>query len=74
MRTVTELQRLSDGNTLVSNWGGHGGYSGKQPQLFIVTPDKKVIWEYDNFNQVHNLSTVQCLDVKLRMKKGVYFK
>ncbi len=48
--------------------------AGKQPQLFIVTPDKKVVWEYDNFGQVHNLSTVQRLDVKLRMKKGVYFK
>lgn len=74
LRTVTELQRLSNGNTLVSNWGGHGGYSGKQPQLFIVTPDKKVVWQYDNYDLVGNLSTVQHLDVKLRMKNGVYFK
>ena len=36
------LQRLPNGNTILTNWGGHGGSAG--PAILEVTPDKKVVW------------------------------
>ncbi len=38
------VQRLANGNTVIANWSGHGG-DPNQPQVFEVTPDKKVVWE-----------------------------
>jgi hypothetical protein len=40
---VAGLQRLPNGNTVVCNWPGHVGGSA-QPQVFEITPDKKVVW------------------------------
>jgi len=61
LRFVAGFQRLPNGNTVIVNWGGHG-HVGKQPQIFEVTRDKKVVWQvFDN----ENLSTpshVQMLD------------
>jgi len=39
---VAGLQRLPNGNTLFSNWGGHGGTTGAS--LIEVTPNKQVVW------------------------------
>lgn len=39
---VAGLQRLPNGNTLVANWGGHGGASGAS--IIEISPNKKVIW------------------------------
>ncbi|OHB57426.1 MAG: hypothetical protein A2Y07_04380 [Planctomycetes bacterium GWF2_50_10] len=44
LRFAAGMQRLENGNTVVANWGGHG-HVGQQPQLFEVTPDKKVVWQ-----------------------------
>jgi hypothetical protein len=39
---VAGLQRLPNGNTLFSNWGGHGKTTGAS--LIEVTPNKQVVW------------------------------
>ncbi|MEI7956088.1 MAG: hypothetical protein WCJ66_13045 [Verrucomicrobiota bacterium] len=57
------LQRLPNGNTVVSNWLGHGNF-GKAPHLIEVTPDKKVVWTYANHEAFKTISSVQLLDVK----------
>jgi hypothetical protein len=44
--TVQELNRLANGNTIISNWGGsiHKEDWPKVVQVIEVTPDKKVMW------------------------------
>lgn len=60
---MTGLQRLPNGNTVVSNWLGHGNF-GKAPHLIEVTPDKKVVWTYADHQAFKTISSVQLLDVK----------
>ena len=57
LRFVAGMQRLANGNTLVCNWGGHG-YVGQQPQIFEVTPEKKVVGEIYDFTQFNTISGV----------------
>jgi hypothetical protein len=49
------LQRLPNGNTLITNWGGHGGSAGAA--ILEVTRDKKVVWRSPDSisNRVSNL-------------------
>ncbi|MDP6117652.1 MAG: hypothetical protein QGG53_37785 [Planctomycetota bacterium] len=63
LRFVAGLQRLPNGNTLVCNWGGHG-HVGKQPQIFEVTKDKKVVGELFDYKRFKTISGVCVLDVK----------
>ena len=60
---MTGLQRLPNGNTVVSNWLGHGNF-GKSPHLIEVTPDKKVVWTFADHAAFKTVSSVQLLDVK----------
>jgi outer membrane protein assembly factor BamB len=55
LRFVAGLRRLANGNTLVCNWGGHG-HVGKQPQIFEVTRDKKVVGVLDDWKQFKTIS------------------
>ncbi len=43
---LTNAVRLPDGNTLVCNWLGHGGLKKGNIPLFIVTPEKKIVWQF----------------------------
>jgi len=54
------LQRLPNGNTVVCNWPGHGTIK-NQPQVFEVTPEKKVVWAV-NDPRLHMISSIQILD------------
>ncbi len=67
--TVAGLQRLPNGNTVVCNWGGHG-HVGKQPLMFEVTRDKKVVWKLEAYMQLRTPSHVQILDVPGDVTKG----
>jgi hypothetical protein len=60
LRFVAGLERLPNGNTLVCNWGGHG-YIGRQPQIFEVTRDKKVVGEVFDFQRFSTISGVLLL-------------
>ena len=54
------LQRLPNGNTVVCNWAGHSHMT-NQPQVFEVTPAKKVVWEVNN-PKLKMVSSIQILD------------
>ena len=69
LRFVAGLQRLPNGNTVVCNWGGHG-YLGKQPQVFEVTRDKKVVWKLFDTKQFRTISAIHLLDVPGDVTKG----
>ncbi|MEI6605445.1 MAG: hypothetical protein WCP35_09055 [Verrucomicrobiota bacterium] len=60
---MTGLQRLPNGNTVVSNWLGHNNF-GKAPHLIELTPDKKVVWTFADHAAFKTVSSVQLLDVK----------
>ena len=62
LRFVAGVQRLPNGNTVVCNWGGHG-HLGKQPLIFEVTPEKKVVWQMADHQQFRAISNVYLLDV-----------
>ena len=59
---MTGVQRLPNGNTILSNWLGHGHF-GQSPHLMEVTPDKKVIWTFADHKNMKTISSVQLLDV-----------
>ncbi len=53
--------RLPNGNTIICNWPGHGGMPKDQPQVFEITPDKKVVWEVRDA-RLNLISSIQILD------------
>jgi hypothetical protein len=57
---VAGLQRLANGNTVICNWSGHSGLD-DQPQVFELTPDKKVVWQVKN-KALNKISSIQILD------------
>jgi hypothetical protein len=66
---MTGLQRLPNGNTVMSNWLGHGKL-GTAPHLIEVTPDKKVVWSFADHKTMKTISSVQLLDVPGDVTKG----
>lgn len=69
LRFVAGVQRLSNGNTVVCNWLGHG-YIGNGIHLFEVTPEKKVLWQNANHKMFKTISSVQMLDAPGDVTKG----
>jgi hypothetical protein len=58
---MTALQELPNGNIVAGNC--HAGE--KNPQIFEITKDKKVVWEFDEWDLVGNgLACWQILDAK----------
>ncbi|OQW97004.1 MAG: hypothetical protein BWK77_02940 [Verrucomicrobia bacterium A1] len=49
--------RLPNGNTLMSNWLGHGQF-GKAPHLVEVTPKNEVVWTFADHATMRAISTV----------------
>jgi hypothetical protein len=66
---MTGLQRLPNGNTVVSNWLGHGKL-GTGPHLIEITPDKQVKWTFADHQTMKTVSSVQLLDVPGDVTKG----
>lgn len=66
---MTGLQRLPNGNTVMSNWLGHGKF-GTAPHLIEVTPGKKVVWTFADHKAFKTISSVQLLDVPGDATKG----
>ncbi len=63
LKFMTGLQRLPNGNTVLTNWVGHGEF-GKAPHIIEVTPDKKVVWTYQDDETMKTISSIQVLDVQ----------
>ena len=56
------MQRLPNGNTVMTNWLGHGQF-GKAPHVIEVTPHKKVVWTFADHKTMKTISSIQLLDV-----------
>lgn len=69
LRLVSGFQRLANGNTIVCNFLGED-FSGKQPHLFEVTRDKKLVWEFADHANFKSISQIQVLDNPEEIKKG----
>ncbi len=63
------LQRLPNGNTLMSNWLGHGQL-GQGPHLIEVTPQKQVVWTFTDHKTIKTISSAQLLDVPGDVTRG----
>jgi outer membrane protein assembly factor BamB len=61
LRFAAHVERLANGNTMICNWPGHG-YEGKQPLLVEVTPDKRVVWQFDGRDRFRGIIGLQLLD------------
>ena len=66
---MTGLQRLPNGNTVMSNYLGHGHFGGG-PHLIEITPDKRVVWTFSDHKAVKTIASVQLLDVPGDAIKG----
>jgi hypothetical protein len=62
LKFMAGLQRLPNGNTVMTNWLGHNQF-GKAPHIIEVTPDKKVVWTFADHKTMRTISSVQMLDV-----------
>jgi hypothetical protein len=67
------LQRLPNGNTVISNWLGHGQF-GKGPHLIEVTPDKKIVWTFADHQHMKTIAAVSRLDVRGDAIQGEIFR
>ena len=72
LKLMTGFQRLPNGNTVMSNWLGHGQF-GKAPHLIEVTPDKKVVWTFQDHTSFRTISSVLLLDIPGNPLKGEIF-
>jgi hypothetical protein len=55
------FQRLANGNTVLTNWLGHG-HLGAGPVVVEVTRDKRVVWSFSDHERIRTASSVQLLD------------
>ena len=62
LKFMAGLHRLPNGNTVMSNWLGHGQF-GKGPHLIEVTRDKRVVWTFADHQTMKTISSVEILDV-----------
>jgi len=62
LKFMTGLQRLPNGNTVVTNWLGHGNI-GKAPHVIEFTRDKKVVWTFSDHKTMKTIASLQMLDV-----------
>jgi hypothetical protein len=58
---IAGIQRLANGNTMVVNWAGHVPHA-PTAQMLEVTPGKKIVWKFNDWDSFSALSSVQVLD------------
>jgi len=66
---MTGVQRLPNGNTVITNWLGHGQF-GKSAHIIELTPEKKVVWTFADHKTMKTISSIQLLDVPGDCTKG----
>jgi hypothetical protein len=57
LKFMTGFHRLPNGNTVMSNWVGHGQF-GKAPHIIEVTPGKDVVWTFADHRTMRTVSSV----------------
>jgi Mal s 1 allergenic protein-like len=70
LRFLGGFHRLANGNTVLSNWLGHG-HLGDAPLLLEIAPDKRVVWTYEKHDVLRTASSVLFLDPSGRPPDGV---
>ena len=66
---MTGLQRLANGNTVMTNWLGHGQL-GQGPHVIEITREKKVLWTYADHAAFRTISSIVLLDEPGDCTKG----
>jgi hypothetical protein len=69
LRLMAGCQRLPNGNTVFVNYLGHG-HVGQQPHVFELTPEKKIVWQFDDREHFKAMCQIQLLDVPGDPAKG----
>ena len=69
LRIPMGIHRLPNGNTVIGNYLGHG-FEGKQPMVFELTRDKKVVWEFADHARFKAVCQMQVLDAPADATKG----
>ncbi|MGD0090087.1 MAG: hypothetical protein ABSE73_09215 [Planctomycetota bacterium] len=69
LKFMTGLQRLPNGNTVMTNWVGHNN-DGAPVHIIEVTPEKKVVWTFVDHKNMRTVSSIQLLDVPGDATKG----
>jgi hypothetical protein len=69
LKFMSGLQRLPNGNTVLTNWLGHGQF-GKGPHVIEITPDKKVVWTFADHKTMKTIASIQLLDIPGDVTKG----
>jgi len=66
---MTGLHRLPNGNTVMTNWLGHGKF-GTAPHIIEVTRNKNVVWTFADHKTMKTIATIQLLDVPGDVTQG----
>jgi hypothetical protein len=61
LKFMCGLHRLPNGNTVMTNWLGHGQF-GQAPHIIEVTRDKRVVWTFADHQTMKTISSVEILD------------
>ena len=69
LRLMAGCHRLPNGNTIFANYLGHG-HLGEQPQFFELTPDKKVVWAFEDKGRFKTINQIMALDDTGDVTKG----
>lgn len=69
LRLMAGCQVLPNGNIVFCNYLGHG-FIGKQPMIFEITRDKKLVWEFADHAHFKTINQVQMLEVPGDVTKG----
>ena len=69
LRLMAGCHRLPNGNTIFANYLGHG-HLGEQPQFFELTPDKKIVWTFEDKGRFKTINQLMALDDPGDVTKG----
>ena len=69
LRLMAGCHRLPNGNAIFANYLGHG-HLGEQPQFFELTPDKKVVWAFEDKGRFKTINQIMALDDLGDVTKG----
>jgi outer membrane protein assembly factor BamB len=61
LKFMAGLERLPNGNTVLSNWLGHGQF-GRAPHVIEVTRAKEVVWTFADHANLRTVSSLVILD------------
>jgi hypothetical protein len=69
LKFMTGLQRLPNGNTVMTNWLGHRQF-GTAPHVIELTRDKQVVWTFADHRAMRTISSIQLLDIPGDVTRG----